>query len=72
VLGHLPKETRARNTWQHVEAELKKAAAGSDATQVSIAPQTVLQLNRVEHRTAPLTPKPFRQMALSVDRDQSY
>jgi hypothetical protein len=27
LLGHLPKETRAKDTWQHVEAELKRAAA---------------------------------------------
>jgi hypothetical protein len=32
LLGHLPKETRAKSTWQHVEAELKKAAAPIRAT----------------------------------------
>ncbi|MGB8739759.1 MAG: hypothetical protein WCD52_05775, partial [Xanthobacteraceae bacterium] len=37
LLGHLPKETRARDTWRHVEAELEKASAGGDTTQVSIA-----------------------------------
>ena len=36
LLGHLPKETRARDTWPHVEAVLKKAAAGGDTTQASI------------------------------------
>ncbi len=50
LLGHLPKETRARDTWQHVEAELKKAAAGGDTTQVSIALQMVLMLEGVEYR----------------------
>jgi hypothetical protein len=37
LIGHLPKEVRARDTWQHVEAELEKAAAGGDTKQVSIA-----------------------------------
>jgi hypothetical protein len=50
LLGHLPKETRARDTWRHVEAELKKAAAGADTTQVSIALQIVLSLEGVEWR----------------------
>jgi hypothetical protein len=27
LIGHLPKETRARDTWRHVEAELKKPRA---------------------------------------------
>jgi hypothetical protein len=48
LLGHLPKETRARDTWQHVEAELKRAAAGADTIQVLIALQMVLMLERVE------------------------
>ena len=29
-LKHIPKERRQFDTWQHVEAELKKAAAGGD------------------------------------------
>ncbi|MGA8322429.1 MAG: hypothetical protein WB774_16830 [Xanthobacteraceae bacterium] len=45
LIGHLPKETRARDTSQRVEAELKKAATGGDTTQVSIA----LQLEHVEY-----------------------
>ena len=49
LLGHLPKETRARDTWQHVEAELTKAAAGADTTQTYVALQMVLQLERVEY-----------------------
>jgi hypothetical protein len=30
LIGHLPKETRAKGTWHYVEAELKKPAAGGD------------------------------------------
>jgi len=48
LIGHLPKETRARDTWQHVEAELGKAAASGDTTQVSIAPRMMLMLENVE------------------------
>jgi hypothetical protein len=36
LLGHLPKATREKSTWQHVAAELDKAAAGADTAQVSI------------------------------------
>ena len=50
LLGHLPKETRARDTWRHVEAELEKASAGGDTTQVSIALRMVLMLEKVEYR----------------------
>ena len=44
LLGYLLKETQARDTWQHVEVELKKAAARGDTTQVSIALRMVLIL----------------------------
>ena len=47
---HLPTETRKKSTWQHVEAELKKAAAGTDPRDVSVALQMVLQLERVEYQ----------------------
>jgi hypothetical protein len=50
LIGHLPKETRARDTWQHVEAELKKAAAVGDTAQVYVALQMVLQLENVEYQ----------------------
>jgi hypothetical protein len=50
LLGHLPKETRAKSTWRHVEAELKNAAAGDDPRDVSVALQMVLQLENVEYR----------------------
>jgi hypothetical protein len=50
LIGHLPKETRARDTWQHVEAELKKAAAGADMAQMWVALQMVLMLEKVDYR----------------------
>jgi hypothetical protein len=50
LIGHLPKDTRARDTWQNVEAELKKAAAGADTAQVYVALQMVLMLEKVEYR----------------------
>jgi hypothetical protein len=45
-------ETRARDTWQHVERELNKAAADGDTAQVSITLQMVPQQERVEHRVS--------------------
>ena len=50
LIGHLPKETRARHTWQHVEAKLKKAAADGDTTELWAALQMVLMLENVEYR----------------------
>jgi hypothetical protein len=50
LLGHLPKETRQKSTWQHVGAELTKAAAGADTADVSVALQMVLMLENVECR----------------------
>jgi hypothetical protein len=44
LLGHLPKETRAKSTWQHVKSELDKAAAGADPRSVSVALRLVLML----------------------------
>ena len=49
-LSHLLKETRAKDTWQRVEAELNEAAASGNATQLSIALQMVLRLEKVEYR----------------------
>jgi hypothetical protein len=51
LLGHLPKETRAKSTWQHVAAELNAAAAGADTIGVSIALRLVLMLENVECRS---------------------
>lgn len=48
LLGHLSKEMRATYTWQYIKAELKKAAAGGDTTQVWIALQMVLMLENFE------------------------
>jgi hypothetical protein len=54
LIGHLPKATRAKSTWQYVERELKSAAAGADTTQLSIALQMLLMLECVEYvLTAP-------------------
>jgi hypothetical protein len=49
-LKHVPEERRQFGTWKHVEAELEKAAAGADTTQLSIALQMVLSLESVEFR----------------------
>jgi hypothetical protein len=50
LIGHLPKASRAKPTWQHVAAELDKAAAGADPADVSVALQMVLMLENVECR----------------------
>jgi hypothetical protein len=50
LIGHLPKETRAKSTWQHVEARLKQAAADGDTTELWAALQMVLQLESVEYQ----------------------
>jgi len=52
LLGHLPKETRAKSTWQHVAAEVDKAARGADPRDVAVALQLVLMLENVECRPA--------------------
>jgi hypothetical protein len=49
-LKHIPKERRQFHTWQHVAAELDKAAAGADTASLSIALQMVLMLENVECR----------------------
>jgi hypothetical protein len=50
LLNHLPKETRAKSAWQHVEAGLKQAATGGDTTELWAALQMVLMLEGVEYR----------------------
>ena len=52
LLGHLPKEARAKSTWQHVEAKLREAAAGGDVAALWAALQMVLQVENVEYRTS--------------------
>jgi hypothetical protein len=50
LLRHLPKEHRAKHTWQHVTAQLDEAARGADPVDVSVALQMVLGMERVEYR----------------------
>ncbi|HEY2534110.1 MAG TPA: hypothetical protein VGJ20_40340 [Xanthobacteraceae bacterium] len=50
LIGHLPKETRAKSTWQVVERPLDAAAAGGSVDDLSVALQMVLQLERVEYQ----------------------
>jgi hypothetical protein len=45
-LKRVPKQRRQFCTWQHVEAELAKAAAGADAEQLSIALRMVPDVGR--------------------------
>ena len=51
LIGHVPAARRKFDTWQHVEREVKAAAAGGDVESASIALQMVLQLERVECRS---------------------
>jgi hypothetical protein len=48
LIRHLPRDHRVKSTWQHVVAELNKAAAGADVVDVSIALRMVLMLERVK------------------------
>jgi len=50
LMGHLPAETRAKSTWQHVTDQINKAAAGADPRDVSVALQMVLQSEKVEYQ----------------------
>ena len=50
LLTHLPKDVRARSTWQHVAAELDKAARGEDTVDVSVPLQMALGMERVDWR----------------------
>jgi hypothetical protein len=47
LIGHLPKETRAKSTWQHVEAGLKQAATSGDTRELWAPLQMVLMLEGV-------------------------
>jgi hypothetical protein len=49
-LKRIPKDRRQFDTWQHVAAELDKAAGGADTASLSIALQMVLMLENVECR----------------------
>jgi hypothetical protein len=51
LIGHLPKETRAKSTWRRVEEALKQAATGGKTTELWAALQMVLMLlEKVEYR----------------------
>ena len=50
LIDHLLKESRAKSTWQHVEATLKQAAAGGDTTELWAALQMILMLENIEYR----------------------
>ena len=50
LLGHLPRDVRARSTWQTVAAQLDAAARGADPVSVAVALQLVLMLEKVEFR----------------------
>ena len=50
LLGHLPKETRPKDTFQHGAAELKKAPRPAATRRRCRSLQIVLQLERVEYR----------------------
>jgi hypothetical protein len=47
---HLPAETRAKSSWQHVASCLEEAAQGGDTVDVAIALQMVLSMEGVECR----------------------
>ena len=47
VERHLPAECRERETWRYVANQLIEAARGGDVKNVEMAPQLVLQLERV-------------------------
>ena len=48
LIDHLLKESRAKSTWQHVEATLKQAAAGGDVTELWASLQMILMLEGIE------------------------
>lgn len=47
LLGHLPKEHRAKHTWQYVAKTLDEAARGGDPLDVSVALRMVLMLEGI-------------------------
>jgi hypothetical protein len=50
LMRHLPADHRVGSTWQHVVAELDKAARGADMADVAMALRLVLMLEHVECR----------------------
>ncbi len=47
LLGHLPKEHRAKDTWRHVAKTLDEVARGGDPLNVSVALRMVLLLEGI-------------------------
>ena len=50
IAKHLPADFRDKQTWQHVTAELDKAAADGDPVELSVALRMALSLEGVECR----------------------
>jgi hypothetical protein len=50
LLGHLPKDDRAKDTWRHVAKTLNEAARGSDPVDVAVALRMVLSMEGIECR----------------------
>ena len=51
LIKHLPKDHRAKSTWQHVEKQLNAAALGEvDMIDVAVPLQLVLSMEGVEWR----------------------
>lgn len=50
LMRYVPADRRELDTWQHVAAELDKAAAGGDVVDVAVALRMVLMLEHVECR----------------------
>lgn len=50
LLGHLPKDYRAKETWQHVAKTLDEAARGGDALDVAVALKLVLSMEGIMSR----------------------
>ena len=47
LLGHLPKDYRAKETWRHVAKTLDEAARGGDPVDVSVALKLVLSMEGI-------------------------
>jgi hypothetical protein len=51
LIQHLPKDRRAKSTWQHIEKQLNAAALGEvDMIDVAVPLQMVLSMEGVECR----------------------
>jgi hypothetical protein len=50
LLGHLPKEYRAKETWRHVAKTLDEAARGGDSVDVAVVSKMVLSMEGISCR----------------------